>query len=242
MALFEAPGWDTGTTPVINSHSFPSKARSKRKRGQNDDSGDTSAPSTPSTATSVNLQKLMRKMELENTGKSGDRSKPSDSQKQRPKSKTDKKKQPALMHPPQSPTAALNILVPSSSPKDSTTAYPPTKKQRIRREDSDVMPPSSAGDDEAESIVSQIKTKKKSKKERKIAAAAKRGQLSSESKNILALPVASDMDTDQTTDVPTIRPVHGRKPLDDDSSSGEFAGLTKLQREMKQKLSGGRFR
>ncbi|KAF9520372.1 hypothetical protein BS47DRAFT_1370487 [Hydnum rufescens UP504] len=172
MGLFEAPGWDTGTTPIVNNATGPSLKRSKRKRAEsNDDASDTTTSTTQS--------------------------------------------------------------------------LPPSKKPRLQREESDILPPSSAGDGEEDpgSVLSHIKTKKRSKKQRKLAATS----LAAAKKSVDtagAIVDVSDagMETETDGNRNTGRPTHGWRAIEDDSSSGEFAGLTKLQREMKQKLSGGKFR
>lgn len=97
---------------------------------------------------------------------------------------------------------------------------PDTPRQngaRIRREDSDVFPPSSAGDDEATASSSAVVHTKKKRK--------------TKTKTKADIPHEPIMDDSSPS-----------KRIDNDSSASEFSGLTKMQREMKQKLSGGRFR
>ena len=250
MALFEAPGWDTGTTPIVNGPSGPSLSakRSKRKRAEsNDEASDTTTGST----TQVNLQKLMRKMRLEGYSKKNLATNGTpDSHQGTSKDDLKKRRSTTKMDPPDSPVSKTTRPLPpqSSSPLDQPISLPPSKKVRIQREESDILPPSSAGDEEdAGSVVSHIKTKRRSKKQRKLAAAsatnAKRPADTSG-----ALVDISDAGMETETDgncniaFNAGKLAHGRKAVEDDSSSGEFAGLTKLQREMKQKLSGGRFR
>ena len=250
MALFEAPGWDTGTTPIVNGPSGPplSTKRSKRKRAESNDEASDATPST----TQFNLQKLMRKMRLESYSKKNPSANGTSSShlgtfKDDPKNRRSTTK----MDPPDSPVSKTTKPLPpqSSSPLDQTATLPPSKKPRIEREESDILPPSSAGDGEedAGSVLSHIKTKKRSKKQRKLAAVS---MISVKRPADAAAVLVDTSDTGMETETDgnrnivlnTGRPTHGWKAIEDDSSSGEFAGLTKLQREMKQKLSGGRFR
>jgi len=187
-----------------------------------------------STNSSPNLQKLMRKLRVENEKKNSamERLKPTESVEKALKAR----KKGAIsnivtsMDPPQSVTSS-----PISVGTSSSHGQPAAKKPRVRREESDVLPPSSAGDEtEPSLILAEIKKKKKSKR-------ARRPTPSDAQRKPMNMDTTSELDSgDETARMPTQTPAWTAP--ESDAASDEYAGLTKMQREMKQRLSGGRFR
>ncbi len=151
------------------------------------------------------------------------------------------------MEPPQLPVSSKSTK--KAARKTSVTSSPTEEihppRKRLRREESDVLPPSSPGDGEEEddpsAVLSRIKSKKRrSKRQRK-------GELANTPKDreaaastlSSAIPDAQSDATDLVTE--SSPPPIDRKEFPS-SSSVELDGLTSLQREMKARLSGGRFR
>ena len=237
MPLFSAPGWESGATPVFT---HPAGKRSgKRKRAStltdDDTGGDTTNPS--STGPPPNLQKMMRKMRLSRDKKNVamERLKPCASIEESLMAR----KNGAVPHiitnmdPPQTPSS---IFADSSSPQTpGVNGKPANKKPRLRREDSDVLPPSSAGDDtEPAHVLAEIRKKKKSKRARR--------PISSEPTPLKASPETNLLpESDEETPRPSRSPAAWSAPENGDTPR-DSVELTELQRKMKQKLSGGRFR
>jgi hypothetical protein len=259
MSFFDAPGWDNGNTPVASSSI---KRSAKRKRGSpwliGDDESTLAPADTSSLATNAhtNLQKLLRKMRLEQKRGSGEEGKSEPPRRSSAKEvirpagsvvesvKRKEKNPPARLDLSASPrSTTLSVSSPSDTNNYGSIGIgaPPSKKPRIRREDSDILPPSSAGDEtEPVKFISALKKKRKKAGKKNITAPTQANGIASSE---LALMESDD-------DAGTPRPGAGALPVQsswptaigESSSSSEFAGLTKLQREMKQRLSGGRFR
>lgn len=233
MSLFDAPGWDSGNSTIAPGSSTRHRSN-KRKRapgaGVTDDSD--AAPATNG-AGSPNIQKLMRKLQIEQSRKNSamERLKPSESATKALKARQKAGLPPSInlvtsMDPPSQTQLATSS--PSNSPSSSTLPRSP-KKRRVHREESDVLPPSSAGDDTEPTIsLPKNKKRKKSKKLRN-------------DDNDLRPGFATNKDVN-SGDEDTSRPLKPVMSINESDASDEYAGLTKLQREMKQRLSGGRFR
>jgi len=231
MSLFDAPGWESGATPVITSTSSGKKTH-KRKRGSAGTDDDTGGEAT-SLSTSINLQKMMRKMRL-SRDKRNARLKPFDHTGESPVTRKNSAIPNVVtnMDPPQTPSS---MFPDSSSPRTPiVNGQPATKRPRIRREESDVLPPSSAGDEtEPAHVVAEIRKKKRSKKARRT--------ISSEPSASMVPPEANSPPGSGDRSLPTNPPTIWSVSENEDASQ-DGAGLTELQRKMKQKLSGGRFR
>lgn len=240
MSLFEAPGWESGA-PFVAAPTSTNRKSNKRKRAPGaitDEDAPAADVTNASTLTSTppNLQKLMRKLRIEQERKNStmERLKPSESVAKALKAR----KKSALPHivtsmdPPQTSSPRTTEAMSPFAP--STLGQPAAKKPRIRREESDVLPPSSAGDEtEPSQFLAEIKKKKRNKKSRR--------QISSEPVTKPTIETMSEPDSEDATERVGDQ-ASGWKASENDSPSDEYAGLTKLQREMKQRLSGGRFR
>lgn len=239
MSLFEAPGWESGTTPIIASTSSGKKSH-KRKRGPantDDDTGGEATNISSSTGVSPNLQKMMRKMRLGRDGRNAamERLKPSLSTQESLKTQKNR----AIPHivtnmdPPQTPSSMYSDSFSPQTP--GVNGRPEAKKPRFRREESDVLPPSSAGDEtEPAHVLAEIRKKKKSKRTRRtVSSEPTAPRVSPEA----CLSRGSDEKTPPASIPPAARGVSG-----DEGALHSGAELTELQRKMKQKLSGSRFR
>lgn len=236
MSLFEAPGWDAGVSPIVSTTSSLRKSH-KRKRGlgatTDDDAGTELTNATPTT--SPNLQKLMRKLRIEQEKKNSamERLKPSESVTKALKAR--KRGTVPSIVTSLGPVQANMSSPRSNEPPSSSLSRPIAKKPRILREESDVLPPSSAGDEtEPSHFLAEIKRKKKNKKSRRQAS------LEAQPKSGF-VDTTSELDSGDETARIRDKPPAWTAP-GSDTTSDEYAGLTKLQREMKQRLSGGRFR
>jgi hypothetical protein len=239
MPLFNAPEWESGATPVVTP-SFAGKRSGKRKRAPtftDDNTGGDPTNLSTSTGPSPNLQKMMRKMRLSRDKRNAamERLKPSASIEESLMARKNGTVAHIItnMDPPQTPSS---IFAESSSPQTpGVNGQPVNKKPRIRREDSDVLPPSSAGDEtEPAHVLAEIRKRKRSKRARRT--------ISSEPTALKVSPEAnSQPESDEETSRPS-RPPAAWSVSENEDMSQDSTELTELQRKMKQKLSGGRFR